>query len=395
MLTRPLMRQRITDGTLRPLFIDASAKPLLALAQELVACAQDGVGRAREEVDESLAAIAGAARQPAVARGLVKLLVDRMTFAEPTPETISRRSDWVQRALEVRRGLDEAASVEDFEAALASRLEHPLDEVRAALFADLPQTRPLLDFESLEARELLDRYNLALSQTPLLGARRLTLRARAPELLRVRRLLRWLRFCRLVAEVRRDGEDWELIVEGPAAVLALHKKYGLQLASFLTGVPGLGTWTLEADIETRGRHARLVLSDADPLVSTLPAAVGWLPPELKSLAADFENDADWEVDLLPLPRHTGTRGLCVPDLTLRGRDGQREVAVELFHPWHAGALDRRLEELRVRPDPGLVLGVDRALLKAPGLKAALEARDDVFFFNAYPSARALKKLLPG
>src|SRR5690606_33118031 len=210
-----------------------------------------------------------------------------------------------------------------------------------------------------------------------------------------RRLLRWLRFCRLVAEVQREGDDWVLQVEGPGAVLALHKKYGLQLASFLTGGPGLGTWTPVADLETRGRHATLVLSDADPLVSPLPSAVGWLPPQLKSLATDFEDDPDWEVDLLPLPRHTGTRGLCVPDLTLRAKDGGREVAIELFHPWHAGALGRRLEELRVRPDPGLVLGVDRALTKAPGLKATLAAREDVFLFNAYPSGRALRKVLGG
>ena len=393
MLTRPLMRQRITDGTLRPLFVDASAKALLTLAAELLACAQDGLGRPREEVEESLAAIAGAARQPVVARGLVKLLVDRMTFAEPAPETIAQRTRWVEAALEVRRELDEAATVEDFEVALTGRLGQPLDEVRGVLFADLPQTRPLLAFDPLAPADLLQRYNLALAQTPLLGARRLTLRAHAPELLRVRRLLRWLRFCRLVAEVRREDDDWVLVVEGPGAVLSLHKKYGLQLASFLAGVPGLGRWTLEAELESRGRHARLALSDADPLVSPLPSAVGWLPPALRSLAADFEGDPEWEVDLLPLPRHTGTRGLCVPDLTLRARDGGREFAVELFHPWHAGALGRRLEELQVRPDPQLVLGVDRALVRAPELKARLEARPDVFLFNAYPSARALRRAL--
>ena len=34
-------------------------------------------------------------------------------------------------------------------------------------------------------------------------------------------MLRWLKFCRLVAEVRRVGEDWTLEVEGPGAKAGL------------------------------------------------------------------------------------------------------------------------------------------------------------------------------
>ena len=299
MLTRPLMRQRITAGRLRPLFVDVDAAPLRLLAEQLVAAAGAGLGAPREDVEEALAAIAGAARQPLLARGLVKLLVDRMEFAEPAPEAIVARTALFQQALATRRSLPPGATTAEFETALAQALDRPLDAVRLGLFADLPQVRPLLAVDALTPRELLERYNLALAQTPLLGARRLTLRALAPELSRVRRLLRWLRFCRLVAEVRRDGEDWVLEVEGPGAVLALHKKYGLQLANFLIAVPQLERWQLTADVESKGRHALLELSDADPLVSPLSNALGWIPPELSTLAEGFADDPAWEVDLLP------------------------------------------------------------------------------------------------
>ena len=73
------------------------------------------------------------------------------------------------------------------------------------------------------------------------------------------------------------------------------------------------------------------------------------------------------MDTTPLPRHTGARGMCVPDLTLRHGESGRELALELFHPWHAGALTRRLEELASRPDEGLWLGVDKAVAKEPEL----------------------------
>src|SRR3712207_8368072 len=52
---------------------------------------------------------------------------------------------------------------------------------RSTLYADLPGHRRLLGWEAeaLTAQELVDRYNLALAQGPLLSARRLTLWAQA------------------------------------------------------------------------------------------------------------------------------------------------------------------------------------------------------------------------
>jgi hypothetical protein len=195
-----------------------------------------------------------------------------------------------------------------------------------------------------------------------------------------------------VAEVRRDGEDWVLEVEGPGAMLALQKKYGLQLATFLSVVPVLERWQLTAALESPRRRVTLVLDEKDPLVSPHGAALGHIPPEVATLAEGFD-DADWELDLLPLPRHMGAAGLCVPDLTFRHRQTGREVALELFHAWHAGPLSRRMEELRSRPDAGLLLGVDRALAKDAQERARLEAHPQVVLFHGFPSAKRLRARL--
>jgi hypothetical protein len=291
----------------------------------------------------------------------------------------------------VLRALPPEATVEAYEARLAQALPAPLPEVREALYADLPGHRRLLGWEALSPPELLDRYNLALAQGPLLEARRLTLRAKAPDLLRVRKVLRWLKFCRLVAEVRHVGEDWTLEVEGPGAMLSLAKKYGLQLAMFLSMVPVLKHWELEATLESPRRRATLVLDERDPLVSPHPGALGHIPEEVAALASSFE-DADWELELTPLPRHMGATGLCVPDVTFRHRATGQEVALELFHAWHAGPLARRLQELRSRPDPALLLGVDRALARGEE-REALEAHPQVLLFNGYPSPRRLRERL--
>lgn len=395
MLTRDLLSFRVREGVLRPAFVKRDDAALLALAAELLADVEALRGEARDDVEEALGLKAGAFARPKVARGLVKLLVDRLLFDEPAPGVAEARWERLKAAAGVLRGMPPDAAVEAYEARLATALSVPLPEAREALYADLPGHRRLVGWEAeaLTAQALLDRYNLALAQGPLLSARRLTLRAYAPELLRVRKVLRWLKFCRLVAEVRREGEDWALEVEGPGAMLALQKKYGLQLASFLSVVPALERWELAATVEaSRGRHATLVLGHKDPLVSPLPAALGHVPPEVASLAEGFE-DAAWELDLTPLPRHVGAAGLCVPDLTFRHRESRQEVALELFHAWHAGPLARRLEELRSRPDAALLLGVDRLLAKETAEREALEAHPQVVLFNGFPSVRRLRERL--
>jgi predicted nuclease of restriction endonuclease-like RecB superfamily len=391
-LTRDLLLFRTREGKLRPSFIKRDEPELVALATELISEVERGTGQRRDEVEETLSLRAGAFTRPRVAKGLVKLLLDRAHFDEAAEGVTQVRWERFQLAARILRTLPADSPVEAYEARLAQALPVPLPEVREALYIDLPGNRRLLGWEALSAGDLLDRYNLALAQGPLMGARRLTLRARSPELLRVRKLLRWLKFCRLVAEVRRDGEDWALEVEGPGALLSLQKKYGLQLASFLSVVPVLERWELKAEVEASARkRAVLVLDHRDPLVSPLPSALGHIPQEVATLAEAFQ-DAEWELDLTPLPRHMGASGLCVPDLTFRHRKQGHQVALELFHPWHAGPLERRLGELRSRPDPGLLLGVDRALAKGPG-REALEAHPQVVLFNGFPSARRLRERL--
>ncbi|MCP3104663.1 DUF790 family protein [Myxococcus sp. K15C18031901] len=400
MLTRELLAFRVREGVLRPAFVKRDDAALLTLAADLLATVEASKGVACDDVEETLGLSAGAFSKPKVARGFVKLLVDRLVFEEAAEGISGQRWERFRDAARVLRALPADATVEVYEARLGEALAAPLPDARAALYADLPGHRKLVgwDGDALAPQALVDRYNLALAQGPLLSARRLTLRARAPELLRVRKALRWLKFCRLVAEVRRDGEDWELEVEGPGAMLAMQKKYGLQLATFLSVVPVLERWELKATVEPARKPVTLVLGDKDPLVSPLPAALGHVPDEVAALATGFEDDA-WELDLTPLPRHVGAAGLCVPDLLFRHRKSKREVALELFHPWHAGPLTRRLAELRTRPDAGLLLGVDRALAKESAERETLETHPQVMLFHGFPSARKLRerltKLAPG
>jgi predicted nuclease of restriction endonuclease-like RecB superfamily len=171
----------------------------------------------------------------------------------------------------------------------------------------------------------------------------------------------------------------------------MEKKYGLQLAQFVSMVPILGRYELRAEIEiTRKNTVLLMLNESSCLVPSTQQALGFVPPEIDVILQKLK-DGPWEIDATPIPRPAGPSGLCVPDIAFRS-DGML-VVIEFFHPWHRHALARRLSDLRSRPDAELVLAVDEKLLKEETLRAEVERNPQVMLFRGFPSERGLRKLL--
>jgi hypothetical protein len=166
------------------------------------------------------------------------------------------------------------------------------------------------------------------------------------------------------------------------------------LATFLPVVPVLRRYALEARIELPRREPLLLeLDHKSPLVSPYDDALGHIPPEVAAIAGKFAEDAAWQLDLTPEPRHVGPSDVCVPDLTFRHRGNGAIVCFELFHRWHHHALERRVAALRSRPDPHLYLGVDRSLTRRPELSGALEGHPQVMPFNLFPSEAKIREIL--
>jgi predicted nuclease of restriction endonuclease-like RecB superfamily len=297
------------------------------------------------------------------------------------------RFDAGLRASQILRALPSGAPFEAYEVELEGAFGD-LVPFRERLYSDLEEYRRLAAFDPVDAPGLLDRYNLAQVQGLLFFADRITIEADEPDLLEVRRLLRHLKFCRLVAELSRHEGTWTLTVDGPGAVASMSKKYGLHLASFFSMVPILSRYTMTATVRPPHRgEAALVVSHEDGLVATDLRPSGFIPEEIAAFASDLEG---WTVDPAPDVRNVGVSDVAVADFTLHRSDVT--VAVELFHRWHRGPLERRLIALEVKPDPFLVLGVDRALLDGE-LRSRVETSDQVFVFSDVPSKRALAKVL--
>jgi predicted nuclease of restriction endonuclease-like RecB superfamily len=394
-LTRDLLLYRIQKGRVRPTLLPRETPEVVALADSLIGYARGASGVTRGELEAELGELCVGFAEPKVAQGLVKLLVDRIAFAEPDDEARTLR----EKAFDVgAAALGELAgdtTPERHEERLAAGLDRPIDAVRDRLYADLPEARPMLSFEDIDPAGLVDRWNLAQVQGLVMHASRVEVTSSSPDLLRVRRVLRWLKFNRLVADVQREGDDWTLGVEGPAAILEMARRYGLQLAQFVAAVPVLGTWKLRAEVQLRyGTPVMLEVDERSGLVSPYERSLGHVPEEIAVIVRKLSESAEgWEVDTSPQPRPVGTGALCVPDLTFRHKERGTELAVEFFHPWHRHQLVSRLDQLRVRPDEGLIVAVDEALLKDESVRALVDARPQTMTFTGFPSERRFKQLL--
>lgn len=393
MLTRELLEFTSRKGRLKPRYVDAGDGSLLELGGDLLRMAQEHSGAAYGVLEEELGAVARGAPRPRLARGLVKLILDKTETEAADAEAPARRAEAFLSAAAILRGLDPSASRDAYEDALQDALGARLEEIRNGLYRDLPAEREILRVPQWTPIELLERYNLALAQGLVLYASRLELRVEQSDAVALRRLLRWLKFCRLVAEVQRDDTTLTIAVEGPARVVDGAKRYGLQLATFLGAVPLLPSFSARAEVMLpRRKMAVFALSDEDGLVSPLEAGLGHVPEEVQAFARALEQ-AGYRVELAPGLRRVGVLGLAVPDLEVWGEGSDHKRVVELFHAWHAGPLARRLDQLEESPDPEFVLGVERRLLKDAELKRRLEQWSAVFFYRDLPTVNALRKVL--
>lgn len=390
MLTKDLLIHRRVKDRIHPQLVDPEDPPLLELSARLCEVLAGAVGETRDAVAANLAEVASGFGKPKVAKGLVKLVMDALELDEPGEAVSTDRLQALRSAALVLRALPDDATPAAYETALAQAL--PLEAVRSELYRDLPGARPVVEVRPLTAPALLHRYNLAQVQGLVLHAEQVRVEVPMTQRLELRRVLRWLRFCRLVSRVEPKDSGFELVVEGPGKILDGAKRYGLQLAEFVAVVPVLSRFRLSAEVRMRGRGVSLLrLDESAGLVSPHDRALGYVPEPLLRVVESLGEHPDWRVDPDPPPRHVGAKEMCVPDLALEHRRTGVRYDVELFHRWHARAFARRLEQLATRPEAGLILGVERALkLEEAGLSSA-----KVFRFREFVRFEQLQPLLEG
>jgi predicted nuclease of restriction endonuclease-like RecB superfamily len=365
-LTADLVTARRRGGALQlPLLDDAARARVEELAGVYLEIARQHVGRARDELEATWAAVEVAPRERRLADGVLKLVSDRCLFEPPADVDPSElRGDVFLRASAARRragvvdaaggaaappvdvAFDRAAIVAEVAAARGL----PPDEIERLLYADLRGAERLQSVRPIRPARLAAGFDLAQMQAILLRATRVVAEVAAADARAYRRLFHKLKFLRLlhtITALKDDGGGYRVEIDGPFSLFQAVTRYGLQLALALPAVVECGRWRVEAEVlwgkERQPVTFRAGGVEADAL-DAAEAAAGE-PDEIAALLgrlAEREQPGSWRAErataILDLPG----AGVCVPDLVFRHPTLKAPVYLEVLGFWSRDAVWRRV-----------------------------------------------------
>ena len=396
MLNKETLRYKIDGDTIRPLFSKVNGA-LLDVAEGLLTFYRSQQGATRNEIQDALSPHLYRAHNLTIARGLNKLIEDRCTFTDPRDRRSLRESVFAASAAALSTP---QADLRQHHKTIAAQLGLSSKQLYDELYADLPNAAVLETPCDLGGRQLMHTFNLAQAQGLLIYAQSMEIAIADTDVAMRRRLLKAMRFRRLLATIKQDDlGNLILSVSGPASVLEQHQRYGLQLALFLPAIACTADWAMSAEInpprkEKRSR-VRLQL-DASSGLQGDNKFLGYIPDEVTGLLERLQKQCpDWQCDDQAPLINVANGEIVVPDL--RVHINGRSYAIELFHRWHAHALRRRLQQLESAAVPDyLIIGVDRSVLKKKDFQDMAEhplLAQRGFLFSDFPSPTAIKKCL--
>ena len=391
MLNIDLLRTTFRNGKFFCRFADPGKEENRQTARSLLMIFRQGTGRCRSEIASLTRQAALSSPDPKLAAGMEKLLNDMADFsaADPEQDYTALRQDLfrISGAMISREG--------DFSE------EHYRKMINAPAFdiyGDLPDFEILNAFREISEEELLCRYNTALVQTMLLYADKLSLTIKDPETAELRKVVKFMKFFRLLAEIRQlPSGALHLEISGPGALLENARKYGLLLGSFFPAVLNLKHYTMEAGVTLRSRKGKLIIDENSGLVSHYRNISAYVPEEIKLFHRAVKSKSEeWEIVGDTPFINMGKEGVCFPDLSFRSKAG-KVCHLELFHRWHKHTFPKRLAFLEAHPETPLILGADRGAVSDDTFTALTTscpaAISRVFRFRDFPGVETVLKML--
>lgn len=414
MLTKKLVRFRKASGYLKPRFIDVDDEKIINLATSLLQVYDVSLKPSRAEIDEQTMPLINGFDDIFLAKGLNKLIQDRCEFAcdhnSALPEL---RQDIFKASSDFFEHLkNPVAKVEDLHKFVALQTSHSIEEVDN-IYKDLPEFEILQKAKLTSAKDLLNRYNVALVQGLLIHTSSMTLTVREPSTAKLRRLFKYLKFFGLLAtiyledkavksldklnsEKSKTSSKLRIEIDGPLSLFENSSKYGIRLASFFPAVCDMEKWQIKSNVKIDNRNYKLSLDESSELKSHYRNFSAYIPDEVRIFHKHFaEKESDWQISGdTPFLKIKGQE-LMFPDLCFTHKETNQKVFVELFHRWHTWQLRQRLQTLSETEN--IIIGIDRSLYKKTDLKEFIDQADVIdksaFLFNDFPSRNAVLKLL--
>lgn len=330
----------------------------LPIAERLVELYRGGVGRSRQSLHHDVAGIMAELTgcPPRRVHAFCKLLDDAATYEKGGSAAKFRQAVFAAAAsfhpIVDRREAIFEHDRETVRKRLAEQFNQPWKSIEAKLFSDVMELQTLVAMnESLQATELLSRYNLSQTQAMLFQ----TVSAELTMLDDFRVIVGAVKLAGLMHQIQRvhvQPTRYRILLDGPQSNLRETTRYGIRFAQVLTTLVRCRGWRLTANV--RGRTPKSPVSKSMTFRCHLSSRDG-LKGAAKSPAlfdSQLEKDIDDCWQSAPVTGWTFTREtelLCqgqtvyTPDFCLRSND--RVIYVEVVGYWTPEYLTEKLKRL--------------------------------------------------
>ena len=344
-------------GIIQPRFA-RSTKENLQVASNLIDLYKHGVGKKKWVLKKVADELETEGYDYRFVRGLLLLLDRKSVFRchSPTDPQELRR-----KLFQITGEKGPAISLEERKKELeevASQLEISSEELEEEMYADLDSELVLEAFSALSAGELLERYNLSLSQTLLFESTelRFTVTGNWQEIFyKVKKL-------GLIYDIYKEDQEFWIKIDGPASLFKLARRYGTAIAKLLPSIIANLKWTIEAKILWQYTNEictfNLVSWKYRDLFETPQIAESYDSVVEEDFATRFHAlSSDWRLKREPEPIIVGQQVL-LPDFSFE-REGIK-IYLEVVGFWTTSYLLRKIEKLR-KTRERIVVAVDGTL----------------------------------
>lgn len=343
MLPSELLAVWKRKGVIWPRYAKLSSDNL-EVASSLIEAYESHTGKKKSAVKEFVDEIEEKGYDYRFARGLSFLLDRRSRF---------RCSDEIN-SIDLRRRIFHAAAKHGLPTTpeqrtrivevAASELKVTSETVEEFLYANLDTELILEAFEPISPLELLQEYNLSLTQTLLFDSTEVKFTASG----NWQKIFYSVKKLGLIYEAYQEGVFW-VKVDGPASLFKLTRRYGTAMAKLLPAIVASPDWTVEAKILWKYTNEICGFSMESWKHRAL---LGKLQTPAPSFDSAVEEDfatrfqalmSDWVLKREPEPVPVGKQ-VIIPDFSLE-REGIK-LYVEIVGFWTVEYLLRKIEKLK-------------------------------------------------
>lgn len=379
MLPTDLLIHRFNGEEIAPKRLEFDEK-VLSIAQDLITLFQEAQHGTRGELNRQLQELEGEETDYRVKRGLAHLLNSSFSTFEtvsPLDPPMLREQVFALSAQSVPNAQATTKTIEQVATALSQELNHEVfpEQVKAGLYADLPENQILTSFEAPTPEALLHRYNLSQVQGVFYRASHMVINAHRNDPGQYKLLFRYMKLFQLMTYIEGDADHgFTLTIDGPTSLFKPSTRYGLAIAKLLPALLHVTRWSLAADLQINDsysgmkRQGRFALDSECGLVSHYPPGKTY-DSLLEEGFVERWNKAktEWrlerEVDLIPIPG-----SVMIPDFRVVHPDG-RSFLVEIVGYWRPEYLRKKFSQVRQSGRDDLILAVSERLnLENAGVK---------------------------